>query len=59
MLMSTPKLLLLRVYNISIGRVALFDRLLRWLLVKVLVHSKKRGDKYVASSRFFDVNELQ
>ncbi|MBI5055300.1 MAG: hypothetical protein HZB61_01600 [Nitrospirae bacterium] len=58
MLMTTFRLIVLRLYNVSFGRSAFFSKLLRFLLLKTLVYSKKTGEKYVASSRFFDLREL-
>lgn len=58
MLMSSWKLIALRLYNHSFGRSPIFAALLRRILVAVLIDQKKSGQKYVASSRFFDVGEL-
>ncbi len=58
MRMTTGKLIVLRLVNVSLGRSALFNKLLRWLLVEVLVRRRGSGGRYVASSRFFDVGEL-
>ena len=58
MLMSTPKLIFLRLFNMTLGRSALFNKLLRTLLVEVLVRRKGNRERYVASSRFFDPSEL-
>lgn len=58
MLMSSWKLIVLRLYNHSFGRSPLFAALLRRLLVAVLIDRQKSGQKYVASSRFFDSGDL-
>jgi len=57
MLMTTWKLILLRLFNITLGRVELIARALRKVLVRLLITNKR--EKYVASSRFFDVKDLQ
>ena len=54
--MTTAKLILLRIYNITIGRFPLFTRLLRLMLLHALVYHKT--DKYVASSNYFDWDDL-
>ncbi len=56
-MMTTAKLILLRLYNVTLGRVEFFSRMLRKLLERVLITD--REEKYVASSRFFDMKELQ
>lgn len=56
MLMSPCKLILLRIYSITFGRIGLFAKALKKVLVLVLV--KRRKDKYVASSRYFNLEEL-
>jgi hypothetical protein len=55
MYLSPAKLVLLRIYNTTLGRSAFFSKTLKKALIKGLV---KRG-KYCASSRFFDVKELE
>jgi hypothetical protein len=56
MMMTTTRLLLFRVFNITFGRFYFFAMLLKKLLVRVLIVGKK--EKYVASSKFFDIKEL-
>ncbi len=55
-MMTTTRLLLFRVFNITFGRFYFFAMLLKKLLVRVLIVGKK--EKYVASSKFFDIKEL-
>jgi hypothetical protein len=55
--MSTRKMILLRIFNITLGRIPFFSRLLRKFLVKIMIKNKK--DKYVASSKFFDWKDLE
>ena len=57
MQMTTGKLIVLRLYGMTLGRFACFSRLLRRVLVRLLITGRK--EKYVASSRFFDMNELE
>ena len=57
MLMTTGRLILLRIYNVSLGRYEIFSKLLRHILLRVLI--KRPAEKrYVASSKYFDVREL-
>ena len=58
MLMTPARLIALRLFNISLGRLAVFNRLLRKSLVKALISKAKHGAKYNASSRFFVTSEL-
>ena len=57
MMMTTSKLIVLRVFNVSIGRFELFSNLLRTILLKIFI--KKNSEKrYVASSKYFDIREI-
>ena len=56
MLMTTGKLIMLRTYNVTLGRWAVFSRLLRKMLVTALVTGKR--DRYVPASKYFDPKEL-
>lgn len=55
--MTTAKLILLRCYNISLGRFFIFAKLLKKILLKILIIDK--ADKYVASSKFFDWRDIK
>jgi hypothetical protein len=55
--MTTAKWMLLRAYNITLGRFGIFSRILRKILLSMLVCGKK--EKYVASSRYFDWNDIK
>jgi hypothetical protein len=57
MQMTTSKLLLLRAFTLTFGRVPFFSRVLKRLLVHALIR-RPAGDPYVASSRFFRLDEL-
>ena len=56
MLMTTGKLLALRIYNVTLGRWTLFSKILRKLLVRLLV--TKQQEKYVPASRYFDPKDI-
>jgi hypothetical protein len=58
MQMTSAKLIGLRLFNVTLGRTAWASRLLRRILVTLLISRKKHGDRYMASSRFFDPREL-
>lgn len=59
MLMTTAKLVMLRIYSITLGRLPFFSRLLRLILLKLLIKGPQaKQSPYVASSRFFDLGEL-
>lgn len=58
MLMTTGRLIALRLFNISLGRSAWANKVLRRILVRVLIGRKKQGARYMASSRFFQMSEL-
>lgn len=57
MLMTTTKLLILRVYCLTLGRIRGGSGLLRRLLVWALVRRSKQ--KYMAASRYFDPADLE
>ena len=58
MLMSPAKLIVLRAFNITLGRFSLFNASLRWLLVQVLIRRKLGSSRFTASARYFDVRDL-
>jgi hypothetical protein len=57
--MTTPKLIALRLYNVTLGRAAWGARLLRVLLVRLLITDKENEERYVASSRYFSFDEME
>lgn len=57
MLMTTGKLILLRLFNVTIGQLGVFSRALRMALEKTMITGKRK--KYVASSEFFDMKDLK
>ena len=58
MYMSPSKLVILRCFNVSLGRFELFSKLFRQVLLKS-IRTKKAGMTYVASSKYFDFRELE
>lgn len=58
MLMTTWRLIALRLFNISLGRSAGANKVLRRVLVRRLIGRQKHGSRYMASSRFFLMSEL-
>jgi len=57
--MTPFKLIVLRLFNITLGRSAFFSKMLRKILVHVLIRKPQNSRPYMASSRFFDVAELE
>ena len=58
MRMTPIRLIALRLFNITLGRTAWANALLRRTLVQWLIKRRPQGDRYMASSRFFDPREL-
>lgn len=56
MVMTTFRLICLRLYNITLGRLSFFSKILRMILLRLLVYGK--NEKYVASSKYFDWKDL-
>ena len=56
MKMTTSRLIMLRLYNITLGRINTFAIILKKILIHVLIVGKK--EKYVASSKFFDFKDF-
>ena len=55
--MMTPfRLVVLRLYNLTLGRFSPFSRLLRQLLLTLLIKRSKK--KYVQSSQYFSWDQL-
>ncbi len=57
MYMSPIKLILFRVYTLTLGRFPFFSKLLKKHLTKQLIENKK--ERYVASSKFFELKDLE
>ncbi len=56
--MTTYKLILLRVYVITLGRLPWFSKLLRNILLRTLITHKKIN-AYNASANYFDWDDLK
>lgn len=56
--MTPVKLIALRLFNVTLGRSAALNKLLRRALVILLVEKAPENARYMASSRFFDPSEL-
>ena len=59
MLMTTSRLIVLRILSATLCRSAIGAALLRRALVRRLVHRATPGRSYSASARFFDPRELE
>ena len=59
MLMTTSKLIALRVFCLTFGRSALANRVFRWFIVEFLVRKKNTAQSYNASSKFFVMSDLE
>ena len=57
--MTSIKLIMLRSYCLTVGRFAWGGKLLRRMLLFLLITSRERSVRYNASSRFFDMRELE
>jgi len=58
MLMTTSRLIVLRLYAVTLGRFPLFSKLLKEVLLRIFVKGKE-NKKYVASSLFFSWEDLE
>ena len=56
--MTPAKLVALRLFNMTLGRSAHFNRWLREALVQRLIRRADDGERYMASSRFFEPIDL-
>lgn len=56
--MTPAKLVLLRAFNLTLGRSVYCNRLFRRALVFLLIGRAKGNERYMASSRFFEPSEL-
>lgn len=57
MSMTPLKLILLRIYNLTLGRIPFFSMWIKKILVYFLISKAK--DKYVASSNYFDYKQFE
>ena len=56
--MTPAKMIALRLFNVTLGRSAALNKLLRRALVVLLVEKAPENARYMASSRFFEPSEL-
>lgn len=56
--MNPLYLLILRTYNLTLGRFAWGDQFLRRTLEYFIIWRKPPGERYTASAGFFDVRDL-
>ena len=59
MRLTPMRLVLFRLYSLTVGRLALCDRVLRAVLEYLIVWRKKPEDRYTATAGFFDVRDLE
>ncbi|MBN3038384.1 MAG: hypothetical protein JW869_03080 [Candidatus Omnitrophica bacterium] len=57
--MTPVRLLLFRIYNITLGRFAFFDKLLNKALVGIFIRQKKDDEFYCQSSSYFLYSEIE
>lgn len=58
MLMTPARLVALRLYGLTLGRLPVFERLLRRVGVHWLVRRRTAATRYVAASRYFDFRDV-
>jgi hypothetical protein len=58
MLMTPLRMVALRLWCVTLGRSAWAMSVLRKGLLRLLISSRKKEDRYVASARFFTPDEL-
>ncbi len=58
MRMTPVRLVLFRLFSLTVGRIGAVDRLLRRTLEYLVVWRKPPADRYTASAGFFDVRDL-
>lgn len=57
MRMTTFKLILIRLFNATLGRSNYFSKIFKRMLIALLIKNKK--EKYAATSKFFSFEELE
>jgi hypothetical protein len=55
--MSTFQLIILRLYNVTLGRIPILSLFLKRIMIYFLIKQPK--EKYVASSRYFDYKQFE
>jgi len=56
--MTTTRLLALRLYMGTLGRLPVFERLLRRALVMLLITRRSPAERYGAATRYFDIADV-
>ena len=56
--MTTGKLILFRLFNVTFGRFPIFSKLLKRCMIKAFI-AKQKDNKYVASSKFFNLSDIE
>lgn len=59
MLMTTPKLIFLRFYNLILGRFSFGKKLLRKFLEFLLINTKMNGKRYSPCTRYFSIKYFE
>lgn len=59
MLMTTPKLIFLRIYNAVIGRFNFGKNILRKSLEILLINNKKGAERYAACTKYFNIKNFE
>ena len=57
-LLTPVGLIAFRLYLMTFGRLPFFSQMVRVALLRVLVTSRRPGERYVAASRYFRSEEL-
>lgn len=57
MQMTTSRLILLRLFNVTLGRSNTLATLLKRFLTRIMITQRQK--RYVATSRWFDLQELE
>ena len=57
MLMTTAKLITLRIFNVTFGRTSFFSKVFKEYMIRKLITSKST-QRYVASSKFYVHEEI-
>lgn len=55
--MSPVKMIILRIYGLTLGRINIIALIIKKILVYILIKNKK-DNKYIASSKYFDLEEF-
>lgn len=58
MRMTPGRMLLMRAYVVTLGRFELCERIVRRVLVTWLIRRRPPAERYVSSSRYFDMGDL-